>query len=581
MTRTLILGLGLLWFGCSDGDIGIQGPGGGGGGGGGCDDVDGDGYGRGCRLGDDCDDSDPSRSAGCEVEEFGGEDVPFSPDGANGVVIGEDGALSLGESVMTDDDTVWIANSDEGTVSKLDAPTGRELARYPSVIGGGNNARPWNEVCDFSSTGNCPSRTAIDFRRDCWVANRAFGHQGTVTKIASREEECIDRNGNGVIDTSHDSNVVGDDECVLFTVDVGGNNGLPRALAIAPDTRFISPGGNAWVGNNAERMAYEINGEDGAILRTVQLDINPYGALAGKVLGLVWFVNAGWQAAGNNPPGIQAVEFANGTVHPRQAVESSIGCTGTYGIAIDGQGRVWTGGYPCDAVFRYDGSPDTGTWMSVDIGGQGRTRGLVADEEDRIWVAHSTLNDRAVGNMSTIDGETGEVLAQYSLPTGRDTIGVDLDREGKIWTVSRETNNSAKFDPATGQFTEYPVGRGPYTYSDFTGHSLRLQFPQGTYNGVVEACGVAGADWMTVSWDAETPDGTAVSVRVRTAPTREGLQDAAWYGPWTESPADLLSAPGPVPVGTFLEFELSLQSFDGSATPRVTRIGVAYACALQ
>ncbi|MBI2898446.1 MAG: hypothetical protein HYY06_33150 [Deltaproteobacteria bacterium] len=588
-----------LWLlvgalGCSDGDIGVTGPGGGGGGGdgrddvtGGCTDADEDGFGVGCEQGVDCNDADPNLNADCDFRAFGD---PWSPEQADGLVIDENGALTLGEDELADDN-VWTANAEEGTVSKLDARTGRELARYPSAIAGGNDARPWNEPCNYGSAGNCPSRTSIDFRRDCFVANRAFGNQGTLTKIANRIEDCVDRNGNGVIDTSRDANdsgtvepgeIVGDDECVLYTVNVGGLNGMPRALAVAPDTRFVSAGGNAWVGTNGERRGYEVNGNDGAILRTVELPINPYGALAGKLLGLVWFTNVGVQAAPNNPPAIVAVEFANGTVHPRQEVQSTVGCTGTYGITIDGQGRVWTGGYPCEAIFRYEGTADAGSWLSVDLGGQGRTRGLVASDDDRIWVAHSHLADGGtVGNLTSVDAETGAVLERHTLPTGKQAIGVDLDRQGNIWTIARETSSAAKLDPSTGVFQEFPVGNGPYTYSDFTGHSLRLQFPQGVYTDVAEACGAAGAMWKTAHWEGDVPEGAVVELRARTATTREGLADAEWYGPWTESPVDLESPPGPLPEGSFLEFELTLRSLDNATTPHLTGFVVTYACALQ
>ena len=39
--------------------------------------------------------------------------------------------------------------------------------------------------------------------------------------------------------------------------------------------------------------------------------------------------------------------------------------------------------------------------------------------------------------------DDGGGMQYYTLPTGNDTIGVDLDPEGRIWTVSRTTNNAA------------------------------------------------------------------------------------------------------------------------------------------
>ena len=41
---------------------------------------------------------------------------------------------------------------------------------------------------------------------DVFIANRAFSYQGTITKIANLERDCIDLNGNGVIDTARDHN---------------------------------------------------------------------------------------------------------------------------------------------------------------------------------------------------------------------------------------------------------------------------------------------------------------------------------------------------------------------------------------
>ncbi|MBI2893418.1 MAG: hypothetical protein HYY06_07685, partial [Deltaproteobacteria bacterium] len=557
-------------------------------------DADGDGFGPGCESGLDCDDTDPVRRDDCSVLEVGTGESPWDPDATSGLEIDEDGSLVLGQD-MFQDDSVWIANTDEGTVSRLDAKTGREVGRYPSVIAGGNHSRPWSEACTGgeNGTGNCPSRTAIDFRRDCWVANRAFGNQGTVSKIASREEDCIDRNGNGVIDTSRDDDGDGrispgevrgeNDECVLFTVDVGGDNGMPRALAIAPTLGDLnSPGGHAWVGANYERRAYELDGADGHVVRAVDIPLNPYGALAGKVGGVVWFVNAGWQSDvyDDNPPSIVAVDFNTGEVSPRYEVISGIpGCVGTYGITLDATGRVWTGGSPCEAVFRFD--PRDESWLTADLAGRGNTRGLVADAVGRVWVAHSKVDGEVVGNISSIDQETGGDPVYYTMPTGKVSIGVDLDAEGRIWTVNQQTNSAARIDPVTGVIDEFPVGRKPYSYSDFTGHSLFLQFPQGVYTGRLEACGDLGATWLSASWEGEAPEGSAVEVRIRTAATPEGLEDADWIGPFVENPADLQAPPGPVPGGSYLEYELTLRSLDGLATPRVRTFAIAYACALQ
>ena len=562
-----------------------------------CVDNDGDGYGRNCAAGNDCDDADPERYANCTVTGLGpGTDHPFDPhdEDASGVRLDDDGGLTL-DSYPELEPAVWIANADEGTVSRLDAYTGDEIARYPSVItAGGNNGRPWSETCDYASRGNCPSRTAVDFRGDCWVANRAFGNQGTVTKIAAHIGDCVDRNGNGIIETSEDSDgngrinlssgeFLGDaDECVLFTINVGGNNGVPRALAISPDYSGASPGGNAWVGMNLERTFAEIDGDTGAILRyPVQVPLNPYGALASKYEGQVWVTNAGWQnTLPDNPPGICSIDFRTGEVSPRYDVQSTSGCVGTYGITIDAESRVWVGGYPCNGTaFRYD--PATAQWMTVVASGAGLPRGLVADGEGRIWMAHCSNCDYGnCGEITRFNADDGSDIQRYHLPSGNDTIGVDMDPEGRVWTVSRGTNNAARIDPVTGDIEEFPVGVGPYTYSDFTGHSLLLQFPRGYYRDVVNACG--GAVWNYLRFDADTPGDTTVQIRVRVADTEEGLNTATWYGPFTTSPVDLQeSPPGPVPNGQYMDIEVTLLNFGDIAYPTLHSLEVSYECPIS
>jgi hypothetical protein len=565
----------------------------------GCVDEDRDGYGVGCRRGVDCDDSDPSSTLGCVGVIWGEGGRPFDPADPDqefdGVIVDDDGYLTLaGDGGGSN--FVWVSNSREGTVSKLDARTGEEVARYPSVVPRpANGARPWNEPCDMERSGNCPSRTALDFRRDAWVANRAFANQGTVTKFANLEGDCIDVDGSGEIETSRDVNGDGRidlaspaeflgerDECVLFTVNVGEPGDIPRAMAIAPDeSARLSIEGNVWVGLNRARTAVELSGVDGSTLRVVDLDINPYGALADKTLNVVWFTNAGWQASGENPPAVQNVDFITGEVSRRYEVDQPIaGCdeqVGTYGITVDELGRVWVAGFPCEGAFRLD--PVSETWMAVPTPGHGGPRGLIADGAGHIWMAHSHCDgggDCAVLSRFSID-PPWNVQRHELRPAGASgSIGVDIDRDGKVWVINQSSSSATRFDPATGAMDQFDVGNGPYTYSDFTGHGLFLQFPRGYFRAVSEAC--PGAIWNRLDVDGSIPDGSRVEVSVRTAETRDALRAARWIGTWTGSPAMLEEAPGPVPPGAFFEVQLFLISERAGVVPVVSRIAATYAC---
>ncbi|MEM6995697.1 MAG: hypothetical protein AAF721_34630, partial [Myxococcota bacterium] len=92
---------------------------------------------------------------------------------------------------------IWIANSWEGTVSKIDTVTGVELGRYRT----GPDADP------------DPSRTSVNLAGDVAVVNRSGG----ITNIDARSEACPDRDYDGLVRTSACADDVlpwGADDCV-------------------------------------------------------------------------------------------------------------------------------------------------------------------------------------------------------------------------------------------------------------------------------------------------------------------------------------------------------------------------------
>ena len=83
---------------------------------------------------------------------------------------------------------IWIANSGESTVSKINTVTLEEEGRY---------------LTDPSGNGN-PSRTSVNLNGDVAIANRSGG----LVKFYANPAHCVDRNGNGSIETSSGSNDV-------------------------------------------------------------------------------------------------------------------------------------------------------------------------------------------------------------------------------------------------------------------------------------------------------------------------------------------------------------------------------------
>jgi len=415
--------------------------------------------------------------------------------------------------------SVWVANDVEGTVSKLDPRTGRETARYASVSharvldhASGRPFAAWSPTAQAHR----PSRIAVDFYGDVWVANRAHLTQPTITKILDDESDCIDANGNLTIDTSRD--VDGDgrisitdpaeffgeaDECIAMTVAVGAQNSVQaRALAIDAGRRVEGQRnpGNVWVGMYTEQAFYQISGVDGSLMQRVPETgtistavggtVNPYNAAIDSQ-GRLWSIGG---CCG--PQSLIRIDTGSNPAPLTRVAQASPG--GANGVVVDLMDRVWVGGYPNPAAYRYD--PAANQWVTVTVTGAAgwATRGVAIDARGNVWAAMHTTSLTG-SRVARIDANaalsTGVFDVGGSIPVG---VGVDFD--GEVWAVNQSTSNVSRLhiDPASGNpaphgttgniVDTFPTGPNPYTFGDFTGLGVRL-VTRGT-----DACDLIFAD---------------------------------------------------------------------------------------
>jgi streptogramin lyase len=288
-----------------------------------------------------------------------------------------------------------------------------------------------------------------------------------VVKFAATPERCVDRNDNGAIDTSTGPTDVrpwGEDECMIWSTPMPLVDGDPMSATGARATAWdgtedpdTGEGGHVWVGmcsGTATATAYKLDGDTGEIVATVALPTScAYG-------GAMDGTNGFWVYDTNGR--IVRVNTNSLSVFSRE-----VSCG--YGITVDSQGRVWTGGTGGigNCVSRYDINLDAEDTM--DVPGAEFLRGIAVGVElsaGYAWAADTS------GRLYKLDEETMAVTGTYNVGA-YNMIGVAVDFEGYVWTVSNEGNSTYKFDPVTETYITVPIGLGPYTYSDMTGAQLR------------------------------------------------------------------------------------------------------------
>ena len=430
------------------------------------------------------------------------------------------GGLIVDTMPAEDADYLWVPNTAESTLSRWDARTATEVGRYLVGLPSGEcrGACCWDNNC------NMPSRVAVDGRGDAYVANRGFNMQGTVAKIAGSRQDCVDRNGNGRIDTSTNATPLpwNTDECILWTANVGPVNAVLRALAIdAGDAAH--PEGYPWVGGYNNRVFYKLDPDTGAVLQSFTVPLYPYGAVVlpnGRLfVGVLGGSQSGWFDTTSASPTFNTINFPSGIR----------GCNDAYGITADGNGRVWFSGWGCQDTFAYD--PATGAWSTTPRLGTTSGRGVTVDPSGRIWTA-TYFNPYRLHYWDASDFVPNGVIPMAQIttitmpPGNTEPAGIGADSRGIIWSTSLAASNSLlRIDPATGVVQTYPGTNRVYTYSDFTGGVRRSVIATGVYDEVIDGI-CDNPSWSALRYDVTVPMGAEVQFVVRTADTEAGLSAA-------------------------------------------------------
>ncbi len=533
---------------------------------------------------------------------------------ADNVKVNENGELELdngSETVQTLLRYLWVPNSVDGTMSKIDTFDKIEVGRYHVGL----------------SAASDPSRTSVDLAGNMIVGARG---DGTVTKIAGHLDFCVDRNGDNIIQTSTGPNDIlprgpdgrSTDECVVWVrwfdpSDLNSPyacNGI-RGVAATPETGSnFEYTGHVMIGCYlGDPYSYRLNGNTGDIMNVfsmvseVDQTCRPYGYVLDKY-GRNWVscrYIPEWQTPVTGGLAWFDIYDPSEKIHYVTDIPSYEGFAGYYGIAIDRWSNIWITSFTDGYVHRYtpDSSPnaDQGTWTPLKVGFTHGFRGIAADDDGYIWAISTEEQDGLGSRIVMIDGYTypdpASVHGPYYLGDGTVTpfqgTGVGVDFKGDVWGMSRcgggqgyvtylkVDRSGAMPSVVEAEKKIIPVGNGPYVYSDMLGYNLKkFASKEGWFRHTFEVCASSlSTDWEKIYWEANVPQDTRVIIRARTSDKESELP----FQPWqilVEVPSDISpkDIPDTLPQGHYIELEVRLYSKVVGVSPTVGQIAFDYEC---
>ena len=392
-------------------------------------------------------------------------------------------------------DFLWVSVSSKGTIVKINTTTGQVIGEYFTSPAG----QPKN-----------PSRTTVDLNGNVWATNR---DGNSVVHIGLVENgQCVDRNGNGLIETSTGFNDIkpwpntggantnggvslAADECIIHYTKV--NSFGTRHVSVNKDN-------DIWVSGTSGRRFDLIDGITGQIKRAEPtVGFGGYGGLIDPN-GVIWSSNPMLRWDTSKP--LTGANGGNwtGFNHP------------SYGLCIDSGGNVWNTSFGNGQIRKF--APN-GTLLGTFNQGDAFAQGCVVDKKDHVWVAHS-LNRSTVGHLKN-DGTYVGTISVQSGPTG-----VAVDGAGKIWATNHNSRTVSRINPNAGplgpdgvtrvgavDFTTINLGGELYNYSDMTGSTLSGIPANGTWSTVFDSQ-IVGAEWGKIGWTANVCGDASLTVSV-------------------------------------------------------------------
>ena len=416
---------------------------------------------------------------------------------------------------------LWVPGRGEGIVSKIDARSGAELARYRTGPSGSDSA---------------PCAVAIDYDGNAYVACGGPG-VGRIVKIQASGA------GRSVVQTpeltSADARGIGKAEALPWGRDTRVSVVAELGLRSRPSSLAFGANGLLWVGLWGEQSMVAVDIGKQTVVHTVVLPGNPDAVIAGPSGSL-------WVLCGEIDT-LCRIDTLLGTISRTLEVAGH----GLKSMCAGDGDTIWLGSE--DGLVCLNAA--TGDFTIAPEKDGAALAGVATDKLGDVWAACPSKN--LLVRFSGIDQS---IRAAIEVGRGPNSVGVDED--GYVWSLNEETATASRVDPRTTKCVALvATGRSPFSSTPFTANVLKRGVcPSGGWSRLFDS-NIPGAGWGSLAW-LESSAGGHLRVEARSADVPTAL-DAQEFTPVSNG-IDFA-----VPNGRYLEVKVAFEG--GNNTSPILR----------
>jgi len=416
---------------------------------------------------------------------------------------------------------LWIPSPCGGTVSKVEARTGHELARYAM----GPKESDWT-----------PCAVATDNEGNAYIA---CGSQGTgkIVKIRASapsgllqpaDRTSFDFNGNGSIDQAE---VLpwGQDSRVSLYAEIGDKGSQPSSLV-------FDENGYLWVGLWGEHSIVKVDLASKTVLATVPLVGRPDTMLVGPK-GFLWVLSRDSNTLYKVNPLIGTVDTSY-----------NLGSSNLRAMCLGDDGVIWIAS--SEGLISFEIS--SGSFMIVKPMDDGGFSGVAMDKNGDVWAASPVKNE--IFKYSPTD-----VTEKTFITVGKTPTAISVDEDGYIWTLNSGEASATRVDPRTNRVSmKAQICEGASCNTPFAADILKRGIsPIGSWKTLLNS-NIPGAGWGTITWETANYGGQ-VKVQARSADLPTQIENQEYVDVSNGQQMN-------VPNGRYLEVKVTLTS-TGDSTP--------------